>query len=154
VKKRFEDNIKKSCDEHKIFCYRLKDNPLPFAEGRLRFTSTNPCDFFIFHNGKLALIEAKEHKGVSLPLSCIRDNQIKGLKEAVMYDNVIAGFLVFFSDTEQCFFMSIQNYLQFVRSFDRKSIPIDYFLSNCLYIDTKKKKVNYRYGVERIFEDD
>jgi recombination protein U len=150
--KRFEDNFKKSCDG--IFCYRLKDNPLPFAEAKLRFTSNNPCDFIVFHDGKLALLELKEHKGKSLPLSCIRQNQIDGLKDAVMYDNIIAGFLVFFSDEEKCFFMSIQNYFQFVRKNDRKSIPIDYFLSNCLYIDTKKKRTNYRYGVERIFEED
>ena len=89
--KKFEADLKSSVPDT-CWLYRLRDNASSFANGtNTRFTSSNICDFILFDDMSktLFLLECKSTKGTSVSLSMLRDNQIKGLKEA----DVSIGFL-------------------------------------------------------------
>ena len=101
----------------------------------------------------LYLLELKSHKGSSLPLSTIRENQIKSLIATEKYANIIAGLIVNFADKEECYFMPIKMAFKWFYQTNRKSIPIVEFRDNCIQIDGYKKKVNYKYDVEKFINE-
>jgi recombination protein U len=150
--KRVENNVKLSAEKQKLFCYRLRDNAASFYQtNQLRFTSSNMCDYIIFNGEQLLCLEVKSHKGVSLPLSAIRENQLEQLLEASKYKNIISGFLVHFEDIEKAYFINVEYVDMFVKSETRKSMPLNYFESVGIEIDLEKKKVNFIYDINKIF---
>ncbi len=150
--KRLEENIKKSALAEGLHCERLKDSSASWGGAEnVRFTSNNISDFYIFNGYKLLYLEAKNHKGKSLPLSCIRDNQQEKMTNVVQYMNIMAGLLVFFEDVEECYYLSIEEFNNFNRE-ERKSIPIEYFKQKGKKIGTTKLKTNFRYCLTDIFE--
>jgi recombination protein U len=151
--KRLEANIKSSADYQSIFNYRLRDNAGAFSQGNLRFTSSNMCDFMLFYNGILLCLEAKNHKGKSLPLSCIRDNQYKQLINASIHYGVVCGILVYFEDLQQAYFLDIRRIEQFKRQEKRQSIPVDYFKQYGVSVKITQKKVNYTLDIKHLFEN-
>ena len=148
----WEKCIQDSCNKRMIFCKRLNDGTANWNRGdtQVRFQKGNECDFILFNGEKLMLIEAKVHKGKSIPLGCIRPNQIKGLTEKAMYKNVICGLLILFSDLEEAYFLSIQEYLRFVRTSERKSIPFSYCKENGAKVSITKKIKTYDIKIDDI----
>ena len=153
--KKFEQNFRLSIPQtDKIFYYRLKDTASSYYGGNehLRFSQNNIADAFLFHceNGanNLLILEYKSHKGKSLPLSCIRENQLKEMLEANNKTGVIPMLVVFFSDIERCFSLDIKYVEQFLINNDRKSIPLDYFEENGVEIEVFKLRTNYKYNIE------
>ena len=141
--KRFEDNFKKSVPED-CFFYRLRDNPA-FMGSNLKFTTKNPCDCFIFRKGNLFLIELKSIKGKCIPLSKIRDNQIKTF--SIIQENLITGLIVNFSEEEKTYFLDGLKVLNFIKNEERKSIPITFFETEGIEIKEKLLRVNKRYDI-------
>ena len=155
--KQWEQCIQRSCDKRVIFCKKLADGTGSWSREsvQVRFQQSNECDFVIFDsagNGTLLLLEAKVHKGASIPLGCIRESQVKGLLKRSVYDRVICGILVFFRDYEEAYFFNIQDYIKFTRIYNRKSIPLSYFQQNATKVKIKKKQVNYDISIEDIFK--
>ena len=153
--KKFEQNFRLSIPQtDKIFYYRLKDSASSYYGGNefLRFSQNNIADAFLFHcdNGSnnLLILEYKSHKGKSLPLSCIRENQLNEMLEAKNKTGVIPMLVVFFSDIERCFSLDIKYVEQFMINNDRKSIPLEYFEENGVEIEVFKLRTNYKYNVE------
>ena len=153
--KKFEQNFRLSIPQSdKIFYYRLKDSASSYYGGnqQLRFSQNNIADAFLFHceNGSnnLLILEYKSHKGKSLPLSCIRENQLTEMLNAKSKTGVIPMLVVFFSDIERCFSLDIKYVEQFLINNDRKSIPLDYFEENGVEIEVFKLRTNYKYNVE------
>ncbi|AAK79196.1 recombination protein U [Clostridium acetobutylicum] len=67
--KRFEEDFKKSIPE-KYCVIRLKDSASSWNGGTSsRFTINNPCDYIVFANKWLHLVELKSHKGASFPIA-------------------------------------------------------------------------------------
>ena len=152
----FEQNIRKSIPKcNNIFYYRLKDTASSYYGGNenLRFSQNNIADAFLFHVGyyrtQLYILEYKNHKGKSLPLSCIKENQLKGMIEANKNQNVVPMLVVFFEDIEKCYSLDIEEVEKFINNSERKSIPIDYFEQYGVEIETIKLKTNYRYNIEK-----
>ena len=54
---------------------------------------------------------------------------------------------MFFSDIERCFQLSINDFVDFTKNEDRKSIPIEYFESHGIEIKVNKLKTNYRFDL-------
>ena len=153
--KTFENNWKASIPIN-IFSYRFRDSGSSFYGGNdnLRFSTTNIADDFIFYNGKLFLNELKHHHGKSIPLSCIipsktKQNQINDLVDADKFDDIFSNLIVFFSDVERCFCLRINDFVEYVKTSDKKSIPISYFEEKGIEISVSRLKVNYRYDVLR-----
>lgn len=153
--KRFEENWKKSVPDN-LFYYRFRDSGSTYYGGnnQLRFSTSNIADCLIYDNSTgLHLIELKNHKGKSIPLSCIVGNktkwkQINDLYEANKHLGVYSTIVVFFIDIEQCFALRIEDFIDFVSKEERKSIPVDYFKEKGIEIPVKKLKTNYRYDIE------
>lgn len=152
----FEQNWKKSIPlSNKIYYYRLKDSASSYYGGNnnLRFSQNNIADAFMFYVGDfvatLLILEFKSHKGKSLPLTCIRDNQLKEMIAVKEKIGVIPMLIVFFSDVERCFSLEIKYVEKFIIENERKSIPLDYFEKYGTEIEVNKLKTNYKYNVEK-----
>jgi recombination protein U len=143
--KNWEKCIQKSCEKRIMFCKKLADGTSNWNrnDSLVRFQKSNECDFIIFNGEKLLLLEAKVHKGKSIPLTCIRESQIKGLTEKSIYKNVICGLLILFDDLEEAYFLNIHDFARFERLSERKSIPVSYCQETGLRVPLKKKKINY-----------
>jgi recombination protein U len=148
--KRLEANIKASADSQGIFCYRLRDNAGAFSQSNLRFASSNMCDYFLFDKILLCL-EAKNHKGKSLPLTCIRDNQYKEMLDKSKHDGVVCGILIYFEELQEAYFLNIKLIEQFINTEERKSIPIEYCADKGIQVDIKHKKVNFTFDLKKLF---
>ena len=151
--KKFEANFKASVPDN-VFYYRFRDGTSSWSKQEgTRFQAKNICDCMLFNGNYLYLLELKSHKNKSLPLSAIRENQIKSLIEADEYKNVIAGFVVNFADVEETYFMNIALAEQWYNNGERKSIPIKAFRDTCILIDSIKLKTNYRYDIRKFLND-
>lgn len=150
----FEDNIKKSVPND-VFYLRLKDSTGTWGEynNTVRFTQNNPCDAILFNGEKMILLEMKSHKGKSLPLSCIRENQLKELSIYQYYKNVYGCVMINFSDCEETYLIQISQITEFIRKGERKSIPISWCKENGIKIEQKKLRTNYRYNLKKMWEE-
>lgn len=151
----FEQNFRKSIpDSDKIYYYRLKDSASSYYGGNdsLRFSQNNIADAFMFwaneYMNLLLILEFKHHKGKSLPLSCIRDNQLKEMTLASKKRDVIPMLVVFFSDVEKCYSLKIEDVDIFIKNNDRKSIPLEFFEQYGIPIEVIKLRTNYKYNIE------
>ena len=151
----FEQNFRKSIPESdKIYYYRLKDTASSYYGGNanLRFSQSNIADAFLFHVTEymnyLLILEFKNHKGKSLPINCIRQNQLDEMVEASKKMDVIPLLIVFFSDVERCFSAKIEDIDNFIKKSDRKSIPLEFFEQVATEIKVTKLRTNYKYDIE------
>lgn len=151
--KNFEQNFRKSIPED-IFYYRLKDTASSYYGGNdnLRFSQTNMCDSIMFDGNYLYLLELKNHKGKSLPFSCIRENQIKELALNSLFKNIKSCIIINFEELEECYCLFIDDIEHFIRQGDRKSIPVDYCRENGLKIEMVKLITNYKYNINKFLK--
>lgn len=138
--KTFEQEFKASIPPD-YYLYRLKDDTSGF------YGVSNPCDFILFRSPNLFLVELKTHKGKSIPLTHIRDNQIQGMYKATQYEGVYGGFIINFRDLEETYYITVQDVIQFVQAGERKSIPVDWCRENGVSIAQKKKRVRSTYDL-------
>lgn len=85
----FEKEFKDSVPDN-VYLERYKDDTSGF------YGVSNPADFRLYVFPMLILLELKTHKGKSLPLAKIRENQLKGMLKAVDHYGVYGGYLVNF----------------------------------------------------------
>jgi len=147
----FESNFQKSIPST-VHCYRFKDSTSSWDNSNTSFAIYNACDFELYSNGNLYWLELKSHLGKSLPLSCIRDNQVKELTKAAE-KGVIAGLLVEFRDVNRVFWLDINDYNEFVTEWDRKSIPLNYFEEAGIEIEVKNLRVHKRYDISKFLKE-
>ncbi|MCY8810971.1 hypothetical protein MOE15_21320 [Bacillus atrophaeus] len=160
----FETNIEKSAIDQKLFFYRIKDvNPMFLKRGAA--VSKNKYDCFLFFKGYLFPLELKSTKDKSIAFreEIIKAQQIKHLKEATQYPNIIPGFLFQFREPEnKVYFVHIDDFLTYKNiaekqlehtyknKVNKSSIPI----AICEEIGTEvrwmKKKVNYTYYLNKL----
>lgn len=166
--KKFEQQWRKSAEDEGVFCLRLSDSDMSFNPNkdlRSRFTVKQPCDFICFLDGNLFCLEMKHtvYKSFSIqrdansPDGMIHAHQINSLINMSQYDGVHAGFVFNFrienEDTslidEDTYYMSIQNFNNFLASCDKKSInKLDIVQNGGIIIPSNKKRVLFTYGVK------
>ena len=97
----------------------------------------------------LFLIECKSTKSTSIPLTMIRYNQIKGLKEASKH-NLVAGILVNFrNENNDTFFIEIDDFVTMMNSINKKSFNIkDLDNIGAIRIKSGKKRTRYKYDIQ------
>lgn len=154
--KLFENDIKGSCPDS-CWIYRLRDNASSFAGGEnTRFTSSNICDYLLLDDKTrtLMLIECKSTKGTSVPITMLRENQIKGLQEASKHA-LVAGLLINFrNDNNDTFFLLIDEYLKMMESINKKSFNIkDLENIGAIRVESEKKRTRYTYNVEKLIKE-
>ncbi|QHM88918.1 hypothetical protein DXY21_02992 [Bacillus velezensis] len=163
----FEANIEKSAADQKLFFYRIKDvNPVFLKRGAT--VSKNKYDCFLHFKGYLFPLELKSTKDKSIAFQekIIKPQQIKHLKEATQYPNVIPGFLFQFREPEnKVYFVHINDFLtykniaenQLANTYKNKvnkaSIPIAICEEIGTEVRSMKKKVNYTYYLNKLCDD-
>lgn len=150
--KAFESDWKSSVPDHMLIL-RQKDAAAWGNSTNVRFTISNICDYILFTGHRLFMLELKTFKGKSFSIGNVRLNQTKGLTDCSTKLNVKAGFVLNFRDCERTFFLSIQEFNQFVAGGTRKSIPISYCEEFCTEIIGKKKITRYRYDIEKFVKE-
>lgn len=100
----------------KKLIFRLHDQMNGYKE-----VSGNPCDFFTFTAGAFFMVECKEHKGASIPFDVIP--QYDRLLKYKDYDDVYPGVLVWFSEKDLVYWVSIHEMERMVQD-GEKSIGI------------------------------
>lgn len=148
--KQFESDFIK-CMPDNAWAYRLRDSAGAWQGGQnTRFTASNICDFIVFSQDALFLLELKSHKGKSLPLSCIRANNLKQMLKAAEHENIFSMFIVNFRDVEETYAIHAnQIEFYFKENPEKKSIPLQFF-RNGIEIPQTKLKTHYRYSVESL----
>lgn len=154
--KLFEADIKASIPAH-CWYYRLRDNASSFAGGKnTRFASSNICDCLIFDDNSMTLflIECKSTKGTSVPLSMIRENQIRGLLDASQH-RLVAGLLVNYrNENNDTFFIKIKDFVDMVDGLNKKSFNSKDLIENGgLKVESNKKRTRYTYNLEKLIKE-
>ena len=94
------------------------------------------------------LIECKSHKGRSLPLAKIRENQLKAMLKVVDYKGVFGGYFINYRDYGLTYYLSADFVRHFIELGERKSIPMDYCNEYGVLIPQELKRVRYKYDIE------
>ena len=132
-------------------CLRFNDAGGWGQSTKTRFTTKSICDFVVYYNRTLYLLELKSHKGKSLPLSCIKDHQIKGLATHMIKPHVHAGLIINFRDLNETYFLNIQHVVDLINTTTIKSISIALCRQKGVLIRQRIKKVRYTYSVDDLF---
>ena len=152
----FEQSIKDSVP-NTCWIYRFRDNAASFGNGNnTRFASSNICDYLLFDDDSrtLYLLELKSTQSTSLPLSMIRDNQIKSLQEASEH-NLVAGFICNFrNENNDTFFIEICDFVKMMENINKKSFNInDLKNNNAIQINSRKKRTRYTYDIQKFVNE-
>lgn len=161
--KRFEDAIKDSCPDN-ILVKKLKDNAASWSGGQnTRFAGNNECDFIMYDGDLFYGLELKSTEGTSFSFwkegfprkdYKIKKCQIEGLEKWSKYRGVYGLILNFRKYDNRTFFIPITEFLKFTKSTDKKSIGLKDVLSlKHIEIESKKKRTNYSYDMEKFFSD-
>lgn len=151
--KKFEEDFKKSIPD-KYFVYRFKDGTANFNGSKnenVRFQAHNICDFEVFAEDKLFLFELKSYNGASIPLSGIRKTQLEEMLKASKYENVEPYFILNYRALESVYAIGVQTLQKFIKTTERKSIPVKWCIENGIEIKWTKKKVRFVYNLEEFF---
>lgn len=153
--KKFEQNFAKSIPKE-VYFMRIKDSANNFSRSESStFATTNPFDCFVVYKGLFLPIELKSTKGKSFSIQSqnlengkdIKYHQIKSLERAQSFDNIYAGFVLDFRESNT-YWINISDFINFILSTDKKSInEKDVIMSNSILINKKIMRVNYKYDV-------
>ena len=92
------------------------------------FGEPSTTDYYGVYKGKYIDFEAKETSSTTnFPLANLRDNQIEHIKN-VIQNGGISFLIVSFTNLEKYFLLSGEKLLTFIKTNERKSIPLDVFL--------------------------
>lgn len=155
--KRFEAQWRKCAKKmDELLFYRFRDGTATYYGGGqdgIRFQQSNMCDVMMFASPLLFLLELKSTKGSSLPLKNIRTDQVDDLRDSSKYKHVIAGFVVYFADKQECYFASARSIQSYKDSTTRKSIPLEWFKELCQKVDVVPLRVNVDYDVKKFVRE-
>ena len=145
--KRFEEQIKKSCEKQDIFFLRLQDAGGWNRGEDTRFTVHNLCDCIMHFKSYTLLVELKTHLGKSIPQTALKQYE-KMAK--VNHDGVLALFILNFRELGETYILracDVEYCLQF-----RKSVDLKFCREHGLLISQEKLRTNYIFGLKGVFE--
>lgn len=140
IGKIFEAEIRASLPSD-FYIERYKDDTAGF------YGVSNPADYRLYKYPLTFLLELKTHKGKSIPLAKIRDNQVKGMYRASQHKGIYGGFILNYRDLEETYYIAVAQMVEFINSQERKSIPVEWCRENGIRIAQHKKRVRYSYDL-------
>ncbi len=160
---------------------RLKDTAKWLQGSGSKYTPSNPCDAIQHTMPFLWLLELKSTKAASVSFNpyikgesspmdkpknkktnvMIKANQVKELKKAVEHDGIIAGFIINYRERKlktkthpnECFFIHINDFLDFASKTGKSSISQDDCREIGISIRSIKLKSNYRYKINEFVNE-
>ena len=156
--KKFENDFKNSIDTNEIFLHRFKDGTTGTVNGQMvRFKNKNLCDFLLFKDGLLVLVELKSFLGKSMPFSNIKDTVdeqqtfLYNLRLEAKKNNVKAYMILNFRDLSETYAIDIHNFDEFYKMTNKKSIGIVEARQLGKQLFQQKKRTSYRYEIDGLF---
>ena len=151
IGKVFEEEIRGSFPAD-FYVERYKDDTAGF------YGVSNPADYRLYKYPLTFLLELKTHKGKSIPLAKIRNNQIQGMYRASQHKGIYGGFILNYRDLEETYYIScgelaaeyfvLNDKGEFeVNPEGRKSIPVEWCREYGTRISQHKKRVRYSYDL-------
>lgn len=134
--KKFEQRFKEDILRLGYFIYRLPDQ----VTGK-KTTSANPCDFFVYCNSVLRMIECKSVRGNTFALS--KFTQYDNMKSYMGVNGVVGALIVWFIDKDKVLYIPIETVKMLIDN-GKKSINInklDELGENYVDVKSEKKKV-------------
>ncbi len=155
--KKFEHNIEESCNKTGIFYDRKRDIYIPpELRGKMPLPKQK-YDCLIFSEGWLFPLELKSNGQKSIAVfdeKIIKEYQIESLIDATNYKYVIPGFLFNFRNCDNyTVFLHINDFVEFRKKQERKSIPINYCKEKGIEINNHLKRTNYFYNIEKFVNE-
>lgn len=164
----FEQNVELCCSEQHLFFFRVRDvNPMAIKKGQS--VPKNKYDALIYSKGYLFPVELKstKSKSISFSESMIKAHQIKNLKEANKFKGIIPGFMFNFREPEpRVFYIHIEEFLkyqhiaqneiknhEYISKVNKSSIPIGICEEIGVEVTGVKKKVNYRWYLNKMLDE-
>jgi penicillin-binding protein-related factor A (putative recombinase) len=163
----FEQSVEQSAQEQNIFYFRVRDvNPMAIKQNFK--LPQNKYDSLMYYNDHLFPIEMKSTKGKSFSFSesIIKKHQIDNLLDAVNYEGVIAGFLFNFRiEGNPTYFVGIKDFITYKHiaenqlehtyqsKINKSSIPLAICKEIGIEVHNVKKKVKYRYYLNKLFDE-
>jgi hypothetical protein len=173
--KDFEKQWQESYKNTPYLFIRLKDSNKWSNSKQTRFTPQNPYDGIQYSTPFLFLLELKSTGGSSFNFNpqkpcessnnkslMIKPHQVKGLMDAINKEGVIAGLILNFrprklktKETDNAtYFVHIIDFLKFAVESNKSSInEKDCINIGAIKIDQKKKRVKYKYNIEKFVID-
>ena len=157
--KKFEEDFSNSVNREEIFLHRLKDGSTSTGadEKMIRLKNKNLCDFILFKDGQLVLVELKSFLGKSMSFSNIKstvDEQqtfLYNLRLEAKKNNVKAYMILNFRELNETYAIDINNFDEFYKFTGKKSIDITEARQLGKQLWQKKSRTRYRYGIEDLF---
>lgn len=122
---------------------------LPDQQSGYYGTSQNICDFILFTNKTLFLLECKSHKGNTFPLS-----NLTQFSKLVQYKNVFdlkIGVILWFIDHDKVFYIPLSTIIKYIddgkKSINVKDIDSEYFMVD---LPSEKKRTMLTTNYEGI----
>ena len=157
--KKFEEDFSNSVNREEIFLHRLKDGTTGTVNGQMiRFKNKNLCDFLLFKDGQLVLVELKSFLGKSMAFSNIKSNVdeqmtfLYNLRLEASKNNVKAYMVLNFRELNETYAIDIHNFDEFYKFTGKKSIDITEARQLGKQLWQKKSRTRYRYGIEDLFD--
>ena len=120
-------------------------------------TPKNICDFTIYKSPILIKVELKSSsaKSISLDNKIIKKHQYEGLEKINnKYPDIYCGFIFnFYNYDNQTYFVNIKDFMRFLETTDRKSIPLDHCKEVGIEIENKIIRTRYKYDIEKLIKD-
>lgn len=169
--KRFERDFKASVPAD-AWCYRLRDSPISYyggseAEG-IRFAQDNICDFFLYRQPTLYLLELKTVGTRSAALASLfgkydpdkhaykKQKHLQDMAVAATRQGLQALVVLNYRLSEHTYALPADTVLRFVeQAIDnggRKSIPESWCQENGIAVAARQLRVNWRYDVAGMME--
>lgn len=156
--KKFEEDFKNSVNTDEIFLQRLKDGTTGTVNGQMvRFKNKNLCDFILFRDGLLVLVELKSFLGKSMPFTNIKDTVdeqqtfLYNLRLEARKNNVKAYMILNFRELNETYAIDIHNFDEFYKITNKKSINIDEVRQIGKQLFQHKKIKSFRYVIDDLF---
>ena len=156
--KKFEEDFKNSVNTDEIFLQRLKDGTTGTVNGQMvRFKNKNLCDFLLFKDGQLVLVELKSFLGKSMSFSNIKDTVdeqqtfLYNLRLEAKKNNVKAYMILNFRDLSETYAIDIHNFDEFYKMTNKKSISINEVRQLGKQLFQYKKIKSFRYVIDDLF---
>lgn len=162
----FESDVENSCNDQKIFYFRVRDVFVP-PELRLRIrVPKNRYDALIYYKDYLFPLELKSlnSKSISFDEKIIKQHQLDNLEKATSYEGVIPGLILNYRKNDnRAFFIHITDFLDYKyiaeneienhpykNKVNRKSIPIKIAEEIGIEIPNEQKRTRYKYDVSEM----
>jgi len=140
--KSFEIDFKGSVPDE-AYIRRVKDCGGWSNATNTKFTPKNDCDFLLFINRRLYLLELKSHLGRSIP-----EKEIPQLEELVKVQKpfVLPCLVLNYRDYNLTYILSAQRATECLQT--RKSIPLSWCEDYGKVIPQTLKRTHYKYNLE------